>query len=61
MPACLTSLTVRLLLQCALERTQLTVGLSRGHDLLPHELGLLATEAVQLDHEPTDVAELELT
>src|ERR1700693_5250811 len=36
------------------------MGLSGGEDLLLHQVGLLAAEAVQLDHEPTDIAELEL-
>jgi glutamate racemase len=50
----------RVLLQGVLERAQLAVGLRGGQNLLLDQVGLLATEAVQLDHEPTDIAELEL-
>lgn len=50
----------RVLLQRALERAQFAVGLGGREDLLLHQVGPLTAEAVQLDDEPTDIAELEL-
>jgi hypothetical protein len=45
----------------ALERAELAVGSGRSLELPPDQVGAVAAEAMELEHEPADVAELELT
>ena len=41
--------------------SQLLVGLGRGTDLLTHQVRPLTPKALELDHEATDVSQLQLT
>lgn len=47
------------LAKCVLKRPQLVVCLSGGVDLLAHEVRALLVEALELDHEATDVTQLQ--
>ncbi|HWF26241.1 MAG TPA: hypothetical protein VG275_12375 [Solirubrobacteraceae bacterium] len=44
-----------------LERAELAVGSRRSLELRPDQVGAVTAEAMELEHEPADVAELELT
>jgi hypothetical protein len=44
----------------ALERAQLAIGAGRGLELDLDQVGTVTSKALELEHEPADVSELEL-
>jgi hypothetical protein len=48
-------------LERALERAQLAIGSCGLRELRASQVGSLATEAVKLEHEPSQITELDLT